>query len=198
MKDLTLFKAENTIFLKKIKSKHDLKTSDSCDGYLIDVDEKTVRRVIDTLKSKNLKKTLAVFGRDNIFNRRMLEKTKIDYLISPERDEKGLRKDTLKQRDSGLNHVLAKLAKENNITIIIDFSAINKLKFKEKALRLGRIMQNIRLCRKAKCKIKIASLAETEKQLSDEKQRKAFGFSLGMSSQQVRDCCEFVDSFESL
>ena len=65
------------------------------------------------------------------------------------------------------------------------------MKGKEKALRLGRIMQNIRVCRKAKCKIRIASLAENKNQLTNEKQRKAFGFSLGMSSQQVKNCCEF-------
>jgi len=166
MKDINLLKSKDVLFLKKIKSKQDLKDSNSCDGYLIDADEKTIRRIIDILKDKKQKKLIAVLGRDNSFNRRMLEKTKINYLISPELAGK---KDTLKKRDSGLNHVLAKLAKQNNIEIIIDFFSVKKLEPKEKAIRLGRIMQNIRICRKAKCKIKIASLALNKKEITGEK-----------------------------
>jgi RNase P/RNase MRP subunit p30 len=189
-KDITLYKEKGTVFLKKIKSKEEMKDSDSCEGYLIDSSEKEVRKVVDTLKSskEKKKKIIAVLGRDNIFNRRMIEKTKIDYLVSPER---GDRKDTLKQRDSGFNHVLAKQAKANKISLVIDLTSINALKGKAKALRLGRVMQNIRICRKANCKIKVASLAENKKQLVNEKERKAFGFSLCMSSQQVNDCCKF-------
>ena len=69
---------------------------------------------------------IAVFGREDKFNRRMIETCKIDYLISPEREtEKFKRRDSLKQRDSGLNHYLAKEAKRKNISFIIDFSEIN-------------------------------------------------------------------------
>ena len=59
-------------------------------------------------------KKIAVLGRSGDFNRRALETLKIDYLVSPELGE---RKDTLKHRDSGLNHVLAKIAKEKGIEL---------------------------------------------------------------------------------
>ena len=168
--------------LKKIKSKKEISDKDKCDGYLIDADEKTVRSIIASLKNKGKKKIIVgVLGREGDFNRRALETLKINYLVSPELGE---RRDTLKQRDSGLNHVLAKIAKKNKIAIIIDFSDINKLKGKAKALRLARIIQNIKICRKAGCEIKIWDLDGK----SDELALKSFGFSLGMSSGQVSSC----------
>jgi len=157
--------------LKKIKSKKEISGDE--DGYLIDADEKEIRRIIDALKGKE--KIIAVLGRDDEFNRRMLEKTKIDYLVSPER---GHFKDSLKQRDSGLNHVLGRIAKEKGIGVIIDFSSLMKMEKMERAKTISRIMQNIKICRRAGCKIKI---------LGDEKAGKAFLFSIGASSEQVRD-----------
>jgi len=157
--------------LKKIKSKKEI--SDKENGYLIDANEKEVRRIIDALKGKE--KIIAVLGRDDEFNRRMLEKTKIDYLVSPERRHV---KDSLKQRDSGLNHVLAKIAKEKGIGVIIDFSSLMKMEKMERAKTISRIIQNVKICRRAGCKIKI---------LGDEKAGKSFLYSIGASSQQVKN-----------
>ena len=161
-----------------IKSKNEI--SGKVDGYLIDADEKVARGIVASLKNKKFSGKIAVFGRDDNFNRRALETLKIDYLVSPELGE---RKDTLKQRDSGLNHVLAKIAKTNKIVIVIDFVDVNKLKGKAKALRLARVIQNIKICRRAKCKMEIWDLSGK----GNEKALKAFGFSLGMSSQQVKE-----------
>jgi len=101
------------------------------------------------------KKPIIVKAKDNIFNRKMLEYGKFDILLSPEagKDRKQ-QKDGLKQLDSGINHVLAKIACKNNISIGIDFEELNSLDKKEKAIRLSRIKQNISVCRKAKTKIK--------------------------------------------
>ncbi|MBT3397563.1 hypothetical protein HOA55_03775 [archaeon] len=167
--------------LKKISSKADLSVKDSSEGYLINAPEKEARRIIESLKQKKSNKIIAILGRDDAFNRRAIETLKINYLFSP---ELGDRKDTLKQRDSGLNHVLAKLAKEKGIQIVIDFDEVSKLKGKEKALRIARVIQNIKICRKAKCGIKIIGNAE-------EKELKSFGTSLGMSSPQTANCCNF-------
>ena len=156
---------------KKIKSKKEI--SDKENGYLIDANEKEVRRIIDALKGKE--KIIAVLGRDDEFNRRMLEKTKIDYLVSPERRHV---KDSLKQRDSGLNHVLAKIAKEKGIGIVVDFNSLMKMEKMERARSIARIMQNVKICRRAGCKIKI---------LGDEKAGKSFLYSIGASSQQVKN-----------
>ena len=153
------------------------------DIYIIDAIEKTARAIIASLKQKNTKAEIAIKGRDNLFNRRAIETLKIDYLISPETETpKSPRKDTLKQRDSGLNHVIAKTAAKNKIQIIIDYQDINNIKNpKQKALRLARIIQNIKICRKAKCKIKIWDTKNQE----DKFTLQSFGQSLGMSSQQI-------------
>ena len=186
MKDINLFKTDDSIYLKKIKSKTEVLDSDTCDGYLIGFSEKETRRIIDSLKGK--KKVIAVVGGDDAFNRRAIETLRIDYLISPENN---VSRDTLKQRDSGINHVVAKVAKEKGVKIVVDFSEVAKLKGKEKALRMGKVIQNIEICRKVGCGLKIASLATEKCSVVDEKGRVAFGISLGMSSEQSRDCVLF-------
>ena len=185
MKDINLFKTKDSIFLKKIKSKSEL-TNDDSDGYIIKSSEKEARRIIQSLKDKN--KIIAITGGDDAFNRRIIETLKINYLISP---EQGNKKDNLKQRDSGINHVVAKLAKEKNIVIVVNMSEIVKLEKIEKVLRLEKIIQNIKICRKAKCEFKIANLANDKKNIINERARKSFGISLGMSSLQSSESVRF-------
>jgi len=163
---------------KTIKTKSELLKSDKCDGYLLDTSEKEARRIIESLRSKG--KTIAVLGGDDAFNRRAVETLKINYLVSP---ESGPKKDTLKQRDSGLNHVVAKEAAKRGIGIVIDFDEISKMTGKAKALRLARIIQNVKICRRAKCKLLIWDLSEK----TNKKELEAFGFSIGMSSVMVRE-----------
>ena len=161
---------------KRIKSKAGI--SEDVDGFLIDAGEKEVRSIIAVLEHRGWKGKIAVLGRDNEFNRRMIEKTDIDFLVSP---ECGNRRDSLNQRDSGLNHVVAREAKKRKIGIVIDFEDVAEMKDrKEKALRLGRIMQNVRVCRRAGCKMELWGC-------DDKKALVSFGFSLGMSSQQVTE-----------
>src|SRR3989338_7330434 len=59
--------------------------------------------------------------------------------------EFGKEKDFIFARNSGMNHVLAKIAKENNVTI--GFSYHDFLKTKNKAVILGRMQQNYMLCK---------------------------------------------------
>jgi len=184
--DITLFQGKNSIFLKKISSKKEISEKDDSDGYLIDSDEKETRKIADSFRQKNQKKIIAVLGRDDAYNRRIIETMNINYLVSPERDYKE-KKDTLKQRDSGINHVLGKIAKEKNIPIVINISELIKLKKSDKSRIISRIMQNIKICRKTKCQIKIATFASDKTELQNEHDLRAFCFSLGMSSQQVSD-----------
>ncbi len=100
-----------------------------------------------------------VKGRDDSFNRKILENKKVNILLSP---ENGYKKDKLKQRDSGLNHILCRIARDNSIAIGIDFQEIlNKRDEGKKQLagHLARIMQNIKLCRKSKVKIILMNTA---------------------------------------
>ena len=186
--DINLFKTNNSTYLKQIKAKTEIKTTDKSDGYLIDTsgNEKNARKIIDSLKNKN--KIVSIQGHNNTFNRRVLETMKINYLIDIEKESK---KDTLKQRDSGLNHVTAKIAKKNGISIIINQNKIKDTQPKERAIQLSRIIQNLKICRRAKCHIKIVSLAKSKNQLITPKERQTFLYTLGASSEQVRDSTKF-------
>lgn len=104
------------------------------------------RRQIQKLKREKPKAKIIVLAQTSEFNRKILENKDIDILLSPELHD---RKDKLKQRDSGLNEVLCKIAKKNNIKIGINMGEIKKKKDKERAILLARIMQNIMLCKKA-------------------------------------------------
>ncbi len=79
------------------------------------------------------------------FNRKILENKNVDIFLGLEIHN---RKSKLNQRDSGLNEVLCRLAKKNDIKIGIDFEKIIKLSSIEKAKILSRIMQNVYLSKK--------------------------------------------------
>lgn len=109
-----------------------------------------VRKNIQELKKQN--KQVIVQANSQEFNRKILEMKDVDIFLSPEIHE---RKDSLKQRDSGLNEVLCNLANKNEIKIGIDLTKIIHLSVIEKSDILSRIMQNIELCRRANAKIVI-------------------------------------------
>lgn len=187
VEDINLCKTNNSYYFVKIKSKEELKDI-NCDGFLIDTNsnEKETRRILDSLRKT--KKIIAVVGGDNVYNRRVLETMNISYLVSPEFKDK---KDNLKQRDSGLNHVLVKIAKKKNIAILIDFNQIINLNDKEKVNVLQRLIQNIKICRKSFCELKIASFAENISKISTPLQRQEFLILLGASTKQAKEAIKF-------
>ena len=112
-------------------------------------------RSINKLRNKSKNKKVFVAVRSSNNDREIMEKSKADMVFSFEESPK---KDFIHQRASGLNHILCKLAKENNITIGFSLSSI--LNSKNKQVVLGRIMQNIKLCRKFRVKTAVASFAQ--------------------------------------
>ncbi len=126
------------------------------------------RKAIRAAKGKEI----IFFSSDDELNRKILEKEKIDILLL---DLAG-RKDKMKQRDSGLNQILAKLAKKNNVAIGINLDEIITAKNpKEKAKILARVRQNIVLC--AKNKVNMKFVGKSKKDVYD---LKTLGLSLGM------------------
>jgi len=116
------------------------------------------RKLIE--KTSKEGKQVIVQGSSIDFNRILLENKRVNMLILLHTNKK----DRLKQRDSGLNHVLCNIAKTNNITLAIDFTEIeNEKNKKSRALILGRIRQNIKLMKKAKCKLKIINFNQENK-----------------------------------
>jgi len=120
---------------------------------------------------ENKGKIIIFSSNDDELNKKILEKEKINVLLL----NLSSRKDRMKQRDSGFNHVLAKLAKKKNISLGINLDEIINSESKGKSEILARVRQNIKLCNKNKLKIKF---------ISDEKRDgynlKSLGLILGM------------------
>jgi len=189
MKDANLFRCKDSVYLREVSNKAEaLAGFGKCDGFLIRGSEKIARSIIASLKGKKFSGKIGIFGGDDAFNRRAVESLEINYLVSV---EALVGRDTLKQRDSGLNHVVARIAKEKGICVVVGIGEVSKLEEKKKAKRIAKIMQNVKICRKVGCRILIASLGRNKGEVFDEKGRKSFGVGLGMSSDEVRDCVRF-------
>lgn len=131
----------------------------------------------EILKLKNDGMRVVVQAQDDEFNRKIVENSDVDVLFGLEIHN---RRDYLKQRDSGLNEVLCKLAKKNGVKIGVDLKGLVKLNGVEKAWVLARIMQNVRLCRRVGTEIIVI-----DEGLRGVDVRGLFSV-LGASSEQVR------------
>jgi len=132
------------------------------------------------LIKNSTKKQIIVKAQDLEFNRKILEYGKFEILLSIESTAEP---DTLRQINSGFNHVLAKIASKNNIMVGIDLNEISSLEKKQKAIRLSKIIQNIKICRKAKTGIKLFNFKDKFDAFS-------FLISLGASTQQGKEAIE--------
>lgn len=127
---------------------------------------------------ENPRKVVIFSSNDDELNKKILEKENIHMLLL----NLSLRKDRMKQRDSGFNHVLARLAKKKNISLGINLDEIINSKLKEKSEILARVRQNIKLCNKNKLKMKFISKNKREKY-----NLKSLGLVLGMPTWMTRD-----------
>jgi len=142
------------------------------------IQETDFNKIRQKIKS-NPNKTI-IFSSDNDeLNRKVLEKEKINILLI---NQAG-RKDKLKQRSSGFNQVLAKLAKKKNVKIGINLDEILEAKGEKKKEILARIKQNIKLCNKNKLKMKFIS----QKYQRDIYDLKALGLVLGMPTWMTKE-----------
>ena len=120
----------------------------------------------------NKNKKIIFSSDDDELNRKILEKENINVLLL--NMEK--RRDFQKQRNSGFNHVLAKIAKKKNVAIGINLDEIVKNSEKEKARIIARVRQNIQICNKNKLKMEFI-YKNNKRNLYD---LKSLGLVLGM------------------
>ena len=120
-------------------------------------------------------------------NRAVFEHLKPDVIFSLEDSPKP---DHIYFRNSGLNQVYCKYAKKNNIIIGISFDLI--LNSKNRVKILGRVMQNIRLCKKYKVPIAICSFTSNPYVMRNPSDLKSLGISLGMNTKQAKDCMSIL------
>lgn len=142
------------------------------------ISEKNVERT-KTLINKSSGKPIFVMAQNVEYNRKILEYGKFDVLISVEQSS-DIMKDNLRNVNSGWNHVLAKIAAKNNVAIGIDLDSLRKMQKKRKAEILKRIIQNIKFCRKAKCRIYLINCKDGKNGID-------FMLSLGASTKQAKE-----------
>jgi len=133
-------------------------------------------------KARN-KSDLIMVKSDGINDRLMFEKTKPDLIFCLEETQK---KDFMHQRASGLNHIHARLANQNKIIIGFSFSSILNKEGAERSRIIGRIMQNINLCRKFKVKTCIASFTQHPFELRSLHDLQSFFINLGMHQKEAK------------
>jgi len=130
-------------------------------------------------KIKQNKGKIIIFsGEDDELNRKILEKEQINILLL----NQSKRKDWQKQRNSGFNQVLAKIAKKNKVKIGINLDEILSSDSKAKAEILARIKQNIKLCNKSK--LEMIFLGKASRDAYD---LKSLGLALGMPTWMIKN-----------
>jgi hypothetical protein len=87
------------------------------------------------------------------------------------------KRDFIHQRDSGLDHVIVKEMYVHKVAYLIPFSHI--LNSNDRERLIGRMIQNIMLCRKYKVKVMIASFAEHPYEMRNAQDLIAFARTLG-------------------
>jgi RNase P/RNase MRP subunit p30 len=132
-------------------------------------------------RASNMPKFLA--AKSSADDRGAIESKKIKLIYGLEDTGK---RDYMHQRSSGLNHILCELACKNNVSIGFSYSSIIGTK-KFMSPIMGKMMQNIRLCRKYKVKTIIASFAENPFELRHPHDIASVFRVMGMDSGQIKD-----------
>jgi hypothetical protein len=97
--------------------------------------------------------------------------------------EEQKRSDFLHHRNSGLNQILVSILKEKDIIVAFSFSsALND----RHGTVLGRMKQNVRLCRKAKVPMVVASFASRPYELRSLNDLKSFASAIGMTASEIK------------
>jgi len=145
---------------------------------LIETNQSKLNNQIQSLAKQG--EQVIILGKNDDFNRKILENKKVNMLIL---NEDLIQKDYMKQRNSGLNEILCKLATKNNITIAIELDKILKKTEIEKAKSLARLKQNITLCKRTKTNL--IAISKQPKKLIQ-----SLFLTLGASTQQAKKATE--------
>lgn len=135
--------------------------------------------IISSSKSMNKlrNKTNLLIIESSDQDRQVFEKKSADIIFNLEESE---RNDKPHYRVSGMNHILAELAKNNELIVGFSFSKILNSNFTERAKKLGRIKQNIKLCKKYKVQTCFASFTNDPLEMRAPKDLISLLITLGM------------------
>ena len=99
-----------------------------------------------------IKQTKSIVAKSSENDRAFIESKNVRLIFGFEETHK---KDYLHQRASGLNHIICEIANKNDVVLGFPYGSLLDKNNKEMSLLLGRMIQNINLCRKYKAKTAI-------------------------------------------
>jgi RNase P/RNase MRP subunit p30 len=134
-----------------------------------------ITKLSDTLKARKFADLLLVKASPE--NRETLEKKEVDCIYEL---ENGPKPDKMHYANAGLNQVLCAVAKDNATIITFSFSMLLNADSLRRATLMGRIRQNIRLCRKYKVSTAFASFARAPYEIRPEHDFLNLGTAFGM------------------
>jgi len=138
------------------------------------------RNSAELKKLKQIRKkydVLLVRGGNLDLNRKAVETKQVDILTHPELD----------QKNSGFNHVMAKLARKNNVAIEINFRQVLQSYKGTRAHILKKMATNVMLCKKYKVPVVICSGGISHLHLKDPLILSSIGTLLGLEIKQAKD-----------
>ncbi len=119
-----------------------------------------------------------VVSKDYDSNRKLIENKKVKILVNPHINDL---RDSFHFRASGLDQIICKSANKNDISIGISLDSLNN------PVMLGRVKQNIKLCRKYKVKIKFFTFAEDKYKLRAREDLLSFLRAIGMTGKEAKE-----------
>ncbi len=131
---------------------------------------------------RNSAEIVAVYGGDYDINRAACENSMIDILMHPE----------LGRNDSGIDHICARAAAENSVAIEINFREILESYKNRRAIILGSMKRNIRLCNKYSTPVITASGAHTRWTMRSGRELAAITHLLGMELSAAIDTVSLI------
>ena len=104
-------------------------------------------------------------------DRHVIENRLADILFNIETN---MEKDFMHARNSGFNQVLAELCRENKVTVAFNFNMLLNTSGRERINLLGRMNQNMMLCRKYKVKSIVSNFVHKPMELRNDHSLEAF------------------------
>jgi len=144
------------------------------------------------VKGKPIKADISIFneGKDIIIHkhneedRKLVERKRVDLIYGLELEK---RRDYMHSRASGLEQVMCKLFHLKDVLVGFSFKDLLKARPVERSLIMGRMMQNIRWCRKFKIKTAIFSFASRPEEMRKPEDLIALFEMLGMHPKEAKD-----------
>lgn len=136
-----------------------------------------------------------VHGGDEETTLKALNNKHPDLLLSPELTK---RRDPLHGRASGLHQTILKVAKKKNVAVGFALHPLLQARREQRAILLGRMIHNVRLCRKYHVKMVLCSYAKDVYGLRGASDMQSFGRILGMTPQEAKDALDYRPAEEGV